>query len=371
MIVLFFVSCLPPADKAVVADGEDIALVDVNGDPVADVEEEEITIPDFKGPVVAASPLLGLDKAQKCTQISKDIKDKPANQTHIVSPISTGRVLYNGNTTTLRSVIQNASAGDLILLEDGEYTFDEAGSGSYTGVYISKANIIIRGRSGDASKVILNSRYLRHGSESATITIDAPGVVIADLTVTKSIFHLIHIWKNGDDVSIHNVHLLNGGQQFLKASPNTGSADGANISCNKFIMDTEGRKNVWGYGALDGHTRCYTGGIDTHNANDWTIQDNYFEGIYCESTGTHPAHRKNSGGTQYSGGLAEHAIHMWDTDSGTTHYIERNKIVNCARGIGVNYKAGRAVIANNMISSTHAGSSEHDVGIIVEAINNA
>ena len=75
---------------------------------------------------------------------------------------------------------------------------------------------------------------------------------------------------------------------------------------------------------------------------------------------------------EYTGGLAEHAIHLWHSDLGSQHVIERNRIVNCARGIGIGMmnrpQKGAAVVRNNMISSVHAQSTEHDVGIIVEAV---
>jgi hypothetical protein len=70
----------------------------------------------------------------------------------------------------------------------------------------------------------------------------------------------------------------------------------------------------------------------------------------------------------YRGGLAEHAIHMWDAEDGGGHVLERNTIANCARGIGLGLVAEvhDTIIRNNMVFSEHAGSSEHDVGIVIE-----
>ncbi|MCA9614482.1 MAG: right-handed parallel beta-helix repeat-containing protein, partial [Myxococcales bacterium] len=50
------------------------------------------------------------------------------------------------------------------------------------------------------------------------------------------------------------------------------------------------------------------------------------------------------------------------------HVIERNVIANCARGIGLGLQAEvhDTVIVNNTVFSEHAGSGEHDVGIVVE-----
>lgn len=284
----------------------------------------------------------------------------------IVSPAGPGQVELDGQTMSLRQAVNAAAEGDTILLADGTYTFFEAGDNDYTGVYITTPNITLRSQSGDPSAVIIDSAYLRHGGGSAPITIAAPGVVVADITVQRSIYHLIHLWADGDDAIIHNVDMIDGGQQFVKASPgNDAVVDGVEVSCSRFVMTQAGRANVWGYGPQDGNTACYTGGIDTHDSTNWHVHDSYFEGIYCDDT-PHPAHGQAN--DMYTGGLAEHAIHMWDSAPGSGHLVERNRIVNCARGIGIGLVAevhGSRVL-NNMVFSEHAGSGEHDVGIIVE-----
>lgn len=70
----------------------------------------------------------------------------------------------------------------------------------------------------------------------------------------------------------------------------------------------------------------------------------------------------------YQGGLAEHAIHMWDSAEGSGHVLERNRIRDCARGIGIGLRAEvyGSIVRNNFVFSSHAGSGEHDVGIVLE-----
>ncbi len=187
----------------------------------------------------------------------------------------------------------------------------------------------------------------------------------------RSIFHLVHLWADGDDASLFNVTLQDGGQQFLKASPGSGTVDGVEVACSRFLMSNEGRANVWGYGNADGNTTCYTGGIDTHDATNWRVHDNHFEGIYCDTEAGRPGHGKKAGDRDeqtYAGGLAEHAIHMWNSTSGTGHVIERNRIIDCARGIGLGLSETvyGTSIKNNVVSSSFPASREHDVAIIVE-----
>lgn len=295
-----------------------------------------------------------------------------------VEPAGEGRVRVDGSERTLRQVVSGANEGDVIELADGTYTFEEAGDGQFSGVYITKANLTIRSASGQADAVILDSGYRRHGNQSATITIAAPGVTIADLTVQRSIFHLIHLWEAGDQATIHNVHLIDGGQQFLKSSGRDGIIEGVSVTCSDFRMTPEGRDNVWGYGSADGNTTCYTGGIDSHEGQSWWVADNRFQGIYCDATGVQrPAHGKvpdARGGQTYQGGLSEHAIHLWDSPAGGTgHLIERNHIIDCARGIGLGFRAEvhDITVRHNFISSVHAGSREHDVGISLERSKNS
>ena len=290
-----------------------------------------------------------------------------------VSPAGDGVVMVEGmGEMTLRAAVSLASSGDTVLLADGTYLLSDAPDGSYSGIYITTPDITLRSESGDPSSVVIDGAYRSQGNGSAPITIAAPGVAVADLTVTRSIFHLIHLWADGDAALIQRVRLIDGGQQFLKASVDSGTVDDVEVSCSEFRMTAEGRDNAWGYGDPNGNTTCYTGGIDTHNATGWSVHDNVFEGIYCDADGVQrPAHGRfpeQRGGMTYVGGLSEHAIHMWDSPQGTGHDVVRNQIVNCARGIGIGFvdPVYGTRVANNMVFSEHAGSREHDVGISIE-----
>lgn len=289
-----------------------------------------------------------------------------------VRPAGPGLVEIGGETKTLRDVVASAESGDVIELRDGTYELPSAGPDEYTGLYFTTPGVTMRSESGNANDVVLDSGYGDHGGETAPVTIAAAGVVIAGLTVQSSVFHLVHLWEDADDARIHNVRLIDGGQQFLKGSPGSGNLNDVQVTCSSFVMTDAGRDNVWGYGPQGGGTRCYTGGIDAHGSGNWLIEGNRFEGIYCDADGpsrpTHGLKPELRGGGTYTGGLAEHAIHMWDSPQGTSHLIVGNHIIDCARGIGVGLREDvyGTQIRNNMIFSRHAASAEHDVGIIVE-----
>ena len=291
-----------------------------------------------------------------------------------VRPAGPEMVQLDGREMTLRQAVNEAADGDTVLLMDGVYGLPEAADGGYSGIYATVANVTIRGESLDASRVVIDSGYRGHGGSSGAITIDAPGVVLANVTVRRSIFHLVHLLGNADGVTVHNVRLLDGGQQFLKSSGGDNHIDDVVVSCSDFRMTDEGRANVWGYGGRSTH--CYTGGIDSHVGRGWHIHDNSFRGIHCTADESpRPAHGRfpeMRGGESYVGGLAEHAIHMWDAPEDGGHTIERNVITDCARGIGIGMRNSvyDTTIRNNVVSSRFPGGGQHDVGISIERGHN-
>jgi hypothetical protein len=109
--------------------------------------------------------------------------------------------------------------------------------------------------------------------------------------------------------TIFNVHVLDALEQAIKINLNaaeTHFTDDGTIACSHIELTSAGRPAV--------RNNCYTGGIDAHGSRGWHIRDNLIEGFYC------PA------------GLSEHGVHFWTGSRDTI--VERNRIVNCARGVG-------------------------------------
>lgn len=374
-----------PQDMATIADASpDLnqpprdAAQDLSAKP-EDMPDSEMSGPGDMGADLGdmmTPPVMMATRQARCAARSASMRQaKQGGRVISVKSVGSGQVEVGGQRMTLRQAVNSAQDGDIVELEDGTYTLPEAsGANSYTGLYFTKANVTLRSRSGDASAVIIDSEYRNLGGSTAPITISAPGITIMDLSVKRSIFHLIHLsGDKGDGVVVQNVRLIDGGQQFLKSSASSGTIDDGLISCSDFSMTAQGRDNVWGYGGQNGNTTCYTGGIDTHEAAGWQVIDNRFEGIYCDAGGAQrPAHGKKAdqrGGQTYTGGLAEHAIHMWDSPQGSAgHLLARNQIISCARGIGLGFRAEvyGVKVLNNMIFTEHAGSREHDVAISLE-----
>jgi hypothetical protein len=213
----------------------------------------------------------------------------------------------------LPGIVRDAASGTTILLADGTYRMSASGE-SARRIQIVSDGVTLRGASGDRDAVVIDGEY----ATEELITINASDVTVAHLTVMRAVYHPIHVTGGPDGdtsgVVLHDLHVVDGGEQFVKintsgATPNTYTDDGV-VSCSLFEMTDAGRLEV-----VPEPGGCYTGGIDGHQARGWVVRDNTFTGIHCEN-----------------GSLAEHAIHFWTASRDTV--VERNTIVDCARGIG-------------------------------------
>ncbi len=216
-----------------------------------------------------------------------------------------GPTVTVSSVTELESAVNNAASGETILVADGTYDLK--------GVYLRFAvpNVTLRSVSGHRENVILDGDYVT----TEIIQIVASDVTIADLTLREAYYHPIHVMSTpSSDTTgtfIYNVHIVDPGEQAIKINPYTGEGaqyfpDQGVIACSHIELTDVGRAQI--------RNNCYTGGIDAHQALDWSIRDNLIEGFWCED------------------GLSEHGIHLWRACRSTL--VERNELRNNARGIG-------------------------------------
>ncbi|MBW2524859.1 MAG: hypothetical protein JRI23_11815 [Deltaproteobacteria bacterium] len=229
-------------------------------------------------------------------------------------PAPTGTVINvdTSQANDLPSIVDGASTGDTIVLAAGTYTMSVSGESSRR-IQFHTPGIAFRGATDDAADVVIDAEY----QTNEMITIHASDVTIANLTLTRAVDHPIHV-TGGDTADItgtklYNLRIIDGGEQFVKVNAsqsNTLFADDGELACSYFELTDQGRPNI-----EPNPGGCYTGGIDAHYAWGWVVRDNVFVDIYCDN-----------------GGLAEHAVHFWSASRDTV--VERNLIVNCARGVG-------------------------------------
>ncbi|MCH2535326.1 MAG: hypothetical protein MK008_12860, partial [Bdellovibrionales bacterium] len=253
LIVLFFQNCSGDFNQNILKN---------SNSNISDLSDNQNNYPDEE----TETPLF--ETSNYCQTQSQKIESLIANATNkvIVSPNTNNpdTVFVNNNQTTLRAITEGATPNTAILLEPGYYSVAQPSGGSYTGLFITSDNVVLASKSGNPNDVVIDSMYRNHGEQTATLTIAGKNVTINGITLKRSVYHLVHLinksWgepSHADDTHIHNVKLIDGGQQLLKASTGgDNKLDRGRVTCNEFLMTEEGRKNVWGYGSSG--TSCYT-----------------------------------------------------------------------------------------------------------------
>ncbi|MBN2062936.1 MAG: right-handed parallel beta-helix repeat-containing protein [Deltaproteobacteria bacterium] len=250
-------------------------------------------------------------------------------------PTTNGPSITVNNLEELENAIREANAKNniTILLEDGVYDLKRQ-------VFIKGNNVTIRSGSGNRKNVIIRGKGMA-GSIPHIFEVVGKNFTAADLTIGGVKYHgiQIHGENNADGPLIHNLRILDTGQQMIKVSHNSKTGTGA----DKGIVEWCSFEYSAGVGP-----DYYIGGIDAHHAGDWVVRNNHFQGIRSPEKA-----------------LAEYAIHFWSESSNTL--VEKNTIVACDRGIGFGlgdrgHQGG--MIRNNMIFTTR------DVGIGLENSSN-
>ena len=200
---------------------------------------------------------------------------------------------------TLQSILDVARPGDTIQLSDGLYSLPQT-------LVFRTPGVTLRSKSGNRLGVILDGGY----AIGDVLLLQRSDITIADLTLTRSNWHLVHVVPGGGSTSgttLHNLRAVDGGEQFIKVNAADGQyADNGIVRCSSLEMTDVGRTFV--------RNNCYTGGVDLLHARGWQVSANTFSGFWCGS------------------GLSGHAILTWSGSRDTI--ADRNVIINSARGIG-------------------------------------
>jgi hypothetical protein len=208
-----------------------------------------------------------------------------------------------GPNDDLAQVVRDAATGTTILLEDGNYDLSESDM-----LHFATPGVALRSASGNRDAVVLDGGY----SLGEIALVSASDITIAEITLQRAYYHPIHVTGRSDanieNTLIYNVKVIDPGQQAIKinASYEGFYVDRGTVACSHIELTDAGRAEI--------RDNCYTGGIDAHSAWGWHVYLNYFEGFWCDA------------------GLSEHAVHFWVTGRDTL--VERNVIVDCARGVG-------------------------------------
>ena len=215
-------------------------------------------------------------------------------------PPPSGTVVNVSSESQLRAAASNLTSNTTIILAPGIYVLQDT-------VYINGtfSNVGVRGASGNADDVVLKGPGMTNPAVPFGIWVggNVAGVTIANLTIRDIYYHPIILNAGTQAPLVHNVTLINAGQQFLKSNPNPagGGVDNGIVQYSVIQYDTTSRDS-------------YTNGVDVHTGRSWTIRHNLFRNIRAPQ-----------------GQLAGPAILMWNGASGTI--VEGNTFVDCQREI--------------------------------------
>ena len=220
-------------------------------------------------------------------------------------PPPTGTVVHVSTLSQLQQAVASIASNTTIVVAAGTYNLTSPLyiNGSFT-------NVGIRGATGNRDDVVLVGRGMTGPNDGGVpfgiwVGGNVRGVTIAHLTVRDVFNHPVMLNAGTQSPLIHNVRLVNAGQQLLKSNPDGagGGVDNGIIEYSVFEYVTTSRD-------------YYTNGVDVHTGDTWIIRHNLFRNIRAPQ-----------------GELAGPAILMWNGSTNTL--VDGNTFINCQRDIAL------------------------------------
>ena len=255
-------------------------------------------------------------------------------------PSPAGTVINVSTEPQLQAAMAQLQSGTTIVLAPGTYRLTRTlyVNGTYS-------NVGIRGATNNPDDVVIVGPGMTNASYgNAPFGVWTGGnvqdVIIANVTIRDFYFHAIIFNAGTERPLVHNVHLVDAGQQFVKSNPDGqgGGVDDGVLEYSTIEFTTRGRDD-------------YPKGIDIHTASGWQVRHNLFRNL------------RAPGATQLIGP----AVLAWNRTRGTI--VEGNTFINCQREImfGVEDRVPDdhtgGIIRNNVIYRDPGVFS--DVGIAV------
>jgi hypothetical protein len=287
----------------------------------------------------AAAPLLAQSSA-KSARRSRDLPT-PREAAMRAPDVGAFRGIVTVDTAEdLLAEVRGIADGTTIIIAPGVYKLPNT-----LHLQGPSRNIVIRGLTGNPSDVVLMGRGMKnkqYGNVPHGILVDnVQDILIADLTIRDVYFHAI-TFQGGAGCTrpyIYNCHLINSGEQLIKANPDGkgGGVDGGIVERTRMGFVSTSRN--W-----------YTNGVDVLGGKGWVIRHCFFANIRAPD-----------------GELAGPAVLMWKGSADTI--CESNMFLNCQFGIAFGMSPGDkpdhsgGIIRSNIIFRGEDDSG--DVGIAV------
>ncbi len=216
-------------------------------------------------------------------------------------PAPTGAIVNVSTEAQLRASVSGLHSNTTIVMAPGTYVLT-------TTLYINGTftNVGLRGATGNADDVVLAGPGMTNDSLQFGVWVggNVQGVTIADMTIRDISNHPIVFNAGTQSPLVHNVHLVNAGQQFVKSNPTGtgGGVDNGVVEYSVIEFETTSRDD-------------YTNGVDVHTGRNWIIRHNLFRNIRAPG----------------SGPMAGPAVLMWNGSANSI--VEGNTFINCQREI--------------------------------------
>jgi hypothetical protein len=250
-------------------------------------------------------------------------------------PKANGPTVLVSDVRELMDALNNAKAGQTILIEDGHYMMPRY-------VEISADNVTLRSASGHRERVIIDGAESRHREILGVRA--CSGVTIADLTIQNIQCNgfKINSETNVQNLTIYNCIIHNIWQRGVKGVrvPKEDRDAIRPKNCRiQYCLFYNDRPKRLSDDPADIAKGNYIAGIDVMFAKDWIISDNVFVGIQ---------------GRTYEG---RGAVFLWHDSQDCV--IERNIIIDCDVGLQlgnpykldeIQYHCVRCIARNNFIT---------------------
>lgn len=235
-------------------------------------------------------------------------------------PLPTENIIEVSPGDDIRSIVLNAAEGSTIIFNSGHYRVNQT-------IFVNQDNITLISKAQHRDSVLLDGNSGGTPLVPSTFTneivaLRGNNITVAHISICHARDHGIHAYpsssaaENKKGLHLYDIRVFDCGQQLIKVNSN-GNVDNLHwidegvLECSliEFVDNS----------VMEEHSDYfYTGGIDIHGGENWTIRHNTFRNIERDAT------------------LMEHAIHFWSKSRGTL--IENNRFINVYRAIGLGMK---------------------------------
>jgi hypothetical protein len=170
-------------------------------------------------------------------------------------PAPSGQIVHVSTLAQLQNAVASIASNTTIVIGPGTYNLAAP-------LYINGnfTNVGIRGATGKREDVVLVGKGMNGANDGGVpfgiwVGGNVQGVTIAHLTVRDVYYHPIMLNAGAQSPLIHNVRLVNAGQQLLKSSPDGagGGVDNGIVEYSVFEYDTTSRDDDPDVEQLDKH----------------------------------------------------------------------------------------------------------------------